>query len=151
MAAGAGTSMQEISDFEQGLNFFYENDYYNAAKCFLKAANQGDAEAQFGLGNMYAEGHGVPLDEHQAASWFRKAAEQGFKPAQVNLGMMYAQGQGVEQDLVESHKWFNIAGGAVDEEGLDLLEVVEEQMTASEIKEAMRLARDWLTAYHRRH
>ena len=143
--------MQELSDFEQGLKFFYDNDYPNAARWFTKAAELGEAEAQFSLGNMYAEGHGVPQDDQQSVSLFRKAAEQGFAPAQVNLGVMYTQGQGIERDMVEAHKWFNIAGGAVNEEGLDLREVVEEQMTPVEIMEAMRLAKDWITAYHRRH
>ena len=143
--------MQQLSDFEEGLNFFYANDYANAARSFIKAAEQGNADAQFSLGNMYAEGHGVPQDDQQSMSWFRKAAEQGFVPAQVNLGVMYAQGQGVEQDLVEAHKWFNIAGGAIDEEGIDLREAVEDQMTPAEISEAMRLAKEWVTAYHRRH
>ena len=143
--------MGQSSDFEQGLKFFYDNDYANAARCFIKAAEQGDAEAQFCLGNMYAEGHGVPRDEQQSTSWFRRAAEQGFTPAQVNLGVMYTQGQGVEPDLVEAHKWFNIAGGAVNEEGMDLREVVEEQMTPAEISKAMRLAKDWITTYHRCH
>jgi hypothetical protein len=143
--------MQQLSDFEQGLKFFYDDDYANAARCFIKAAEQGDAEAQFSLGNMFIEGQGIPRDEQQAISWFRKAAEQGFIPAQVNLGVMYAQGQGVERNLVEAHKWFNIAGGAVDEEGMDLREAVEEEMSPAEISEAMRLAKDWVTAYHRRH
>jgi len=143
--------MQQLSDFEQGLKFFYDEDFANAAGCFLKAAQQGDAEAQFGLGNMLVEGQGIPRDEQQAALWFRKAAELGFAPAQVNLGVMYTQGQGVERNLVEAHKWFNIAGGAVDEEGMDLREVVEEQMTPAEISESMRLAKDWITAYHRLH
>lgn len=143
--------MQELSDFEQGLKFFYDDDYANAAEYFLKAAQQGDAEAQFSLANMFVEGQGIPRDEQQAVSWFRKAAEQGFVPAQVNLGVMYTQGEGVERNLVEAHKWFNIAGGAVDEEGVDLRAVVEEQMTPAEITEAMRLAKDWITAYHRLH
>lgn len=143
--------MQQLSDFDEGLKFFYDEDYASAAKCFLKAAEQGNAEAQFSLGNMYAEGHGVPQDDQQSISWFSKAAEQGFMPAQVNLGVMYAQGQGVERNLIEAHKWLNIAGGAVDEEGLDLRETVEEQMTPDEILEAMRLAKNWVTAYHRRH
>ena len=144
--------MQGINDFEEGMDLFYAEDYANAAKCFLRAADQGHAEAQFCLGNMYVEGHGVPQDEQQSVSWFRKSAEQGFSPAQVNLGVIYTQGhQGVEQNLVEAHKWFNISGGAVDDEGVDLREVVEGQMTPDEISEAMRLAKEWITAYHRRH
>lgn len=142
--------MQELSDFEQGLEFFYDNDFASAAKYFLKAAHEGDAEAQFSLGNLFVEGVGVPQDDHQAASWFSKSAEQGFSPAQVNLGVMYIQGQGVEQNLVEAHKWFNIAGGAVDEDGVDLRMVVEEQMSPDEVKEAMHLAAVWLLAYQRR-
>lgn len=143
--------MQQLSGFEQGLEFFHDNDYANAARCFKQEAEQGNAEAQFSLGNMYAEGLGVPQDDRQAASWFSKAAEQGFSPAQVNLGVMYTQGQGVEQNLVEAHKWFNIAGGAVDEEGVDLRAVVEEQMTPAEISDAMSMAKNWIMAYHRLH
>ena len=40
-----------------------------------KAVQQGYAEAQYSLGQMYHIGQGVPQDAVQAASWFRKAAE----------------------------------------------------------------------------
>lgn len=143
--------MQQLSDFEQGLKYFYENDYANAAAFFLKGAEQGDAEAQFSLGNMYTEGVGVSQSDSQAMAWFLKAAAQGFVPAQVNLGVIYAQGQGVKQNLVEAHKWFNIAGGAVDEDGMDLRLIVEEQMSPEDIAEAMQLAKEWIKAYHRQH
>lgn len=143
--------MQQLNNFEEGLKFFYDKDYVNAAISFEKAAGLGDAEAQFSLGDMYAQGLGVSQDDQKAMSWFRKAAEQGFIPAQVNLGVMYTQGQCVKQNLVEAHKWFNIAGGAVDEEGVDLREIVEEQMSPEEISEAMRLAKEWIVAFNRRH
>ena len=38
-----------------------------------KAAEQGDAGAQFVLGAMYEHGQGVPKDDGQAAVWTRKA------------------------------------------------------------------------------
>lgn len=41
------------------------------------AAEQGDPVAQYNLGNMYANGRGVPKDDGNALAWFRKAAEQG--------------------------------------------------------------------------
>ena len=40
-------------------------------------AEAGDALAQFNLGNMYAEGQGVPLDDTEAEAWNRLAAAQG--------------------------------------------------------------------------
>ena len=38
-------------------------------------AEQGDTEAQYDLGLMYANGEGVARDDEQAVRWFRSAAE----------------------------------------------------------------------------
>ena len=57
-----------------------------------KAAEAGDADAQYRLGVMYY-GHGlVPLDATEAAKWYRKAAGQGHASAQYKLGLMYDNG-----------------------------------------------------------
>jgi TPR repeat protein len=40
----------------------------------MKAANQGQGNAQFNLGICYKNGFGVKIDYDQAAMWFRKAA-----------------------------------------------------------------------------
>ena len=40
-------------------------------------AEQGDADAQSGLGVMYATGVGVPQDYTEAVKWLRLAAEKG--------------------------------------------------------------------------
>ena len=72
-------------------------------------AEQGDAEAQFKLGRMYAKGEGVPQDYVQAVAWFRKAAEQGNAKGQNGLGAMYGSGQGVPQDWVQAVVWFRKA------------------------------------------
>ena len=47
----------------------------NAVKRIRIAAEQGDAEAQFNLGEMYNEGKGVPLDYNEATKWYRLSAE----------------------------------------------------------------------------
>jgi TPR repeat protein len=41
-------------------------------------AEQGDAKAQFALGNLYYFGQGTLQDYVEAVKWFRKAAEQGY-------------------------------------------------------------------------
>ena len=63
------------------------------------AADQGDAKAQFNLGQMYANGQGVAQDFKAALAWYCKAAEQGDAEAQYNLGIMYSDGRGVAQDF----------------------------------------------------
>ena len=74
-----------------------------------QAAEQGDATAQFNLGNMYATGEGVPQDDPEAARWFRLAAEQGLASAQFNLGVMCANGEGVPKDNAEAVRWYRLA------------------------------------------
>lgn len=72
-------------------------------------AEQGDTEAQYDLGLMYANGEGVARDDEQAVRWFRSAAEQGDADAQFNLSFMYLNGEGVPQDYEEAIRWFRAA------------------------------------------
>src|SRR5262245_59017032 len=74
-----------------------------------KAAEQGDAEAQYKLGCLYANGRGLPVDDCQAAKWYQKAAEQGNPDAQNNLGWMYETGRGVAPDTAAAIGWYRKA------------------------------------------
>lgn len=76
---------------------------------YRKAAEQGDATAQYNLGVMYDNGRGVAQDYKQAITWYRKAAEQGDVGAQVNLGFMYAEGQGVTRNDKQAVTWYRKA------------------------------------------
>ncbi|MCK5814317.1 MAG: sel1 repeat family protein, partial [Flavobacteriaceae bacterium] len=59
-----------------------------------KAAEQGDADAQYNLGTMYSKGKGTLTDIKQAFYWWKKAAEQGDAEAQCYIGAMYYNGDG---------------------------------------------------------
>ncbi len=48
------------------------------------AAEQGVAQAQYNLGVMYSNGHGIPQDYVQAHLWSNLAAAQGHKGARKN-------------------------------------------------------------------
>ena len=52
-------------------------------------AIDGDADAQFELAGLYAEGDGVKQNLTEAVKWYRKAAEQGHDGAQFKLGLSY--------------------------------------------------------------
>ena len=83
--------------------------YAEAVKWFRKAAEQGEAFAQYNLGVMYADGEGVTQDYAEAVKWYRMAAEQGIAEAQFNLGNAYNSGQGVAQNYAEAVKWYSKA------------------------------------------
>jgi uncharacterized protein len=86
-----------------------DQDFFEAFKWFLKAAEQGHARAQFELGLLYENGHGVEQNKEVALQWFLKAAEQGDADAQYELGQAYRCGKGVDQDFFEAFKWFHKA------------------------------------------
>jgi len=74
-----------------------------------QAAEQGDAEAQYFLGVMYANGRGVAQDDRQAVAWWLKAAEQGYAIAQYLMGAMYTEGRGVVKDDRQAVAWYRKA------------------------------------------
>ena len=59
-----------------------------------KAADQGDADAQYILGVMYGKGEGGTKNKKKAVEWWQQAADQGHTEAQYNLGVMYGRGEG---------------------------------------------------------
>ena len=76
----------------------------------VKAAEAGNAEAQFELGNMYFYGrNGTPINNPLALTWYQKAAEQGYAAAQFAMGQMYAIGFTVPKDMSEAVKWYQKA------------------------------------------
>ena len=74
-----------------------------------RATNEGNAEAMFNLGLLYANGQGVTQDYVRAREWYEKAAEKGFPSAMGNLGVLYHNGQGVAQDYGKAREWYEKA------------------------------------------
>jgi TPR repeat protein len=60
-----------------------------------RAAEAGDAMAQYNLGQFYYNGTGVTVDQREAIKWYTRAAEGRFRDAQFNLGLCYRNGTGV--------------------------------------------------------
>ena len=73
------------------------------------------------------------------------AAAQGDIAALYDLGVAYSTGShGAPCDLVEAHKWFNLAALKGHEEASWCRADISDEMTAREIAEAQRRAREWL-------
>ena len=79
------------------------------------------------------------------------AAEQGDITAYYDLGVAFSTGsQGVPCDMIEAHKWFNLAAVAGHEASQMCRGDVADEMTAREIAEAQRRAREWLSETSRK-
>jgi uncharacterized protein len=63
------------------------------------------------------------------------------------MGMKYCIGHGVAQDNVTAHKWFNIAAIKGSDKAKSYRLELSQEMTASEIAEAQRQARQFLTVH----
>ncbi len=106
------------ANYEAGLTAYEKANYVTALhewtyKIALTwntlAAHQGNARAQYNLGVMYSNGHGVTQDYKTALKWFTRAAQQGEVLAQSNLGWMYRNGKGAPQNHKTALEWYTRA------------------------------------------
>lgn len=65
-----------------------------AVRLWKKAAELGDKEAQFTLGNLYYDGEYVEQNREEAIKWYRKSASQLYQPAMEKLFAL-----GLEEDI----------------------------------------------------
>jgi TPR repeat protein len=100
-----GISASSFADFNDGLNAYKKGVYKTAFNEWKPLAEQGDADAQQKLGDMYRSGKGLPRDNKEAIKWHTRAAEQGNAWSQFQLGAMYENGEGVPKNIKESIRW----------------------------------------------
>lgn len=73
----------------------------------LPRAEQGDANAQYAVGEMYEKGKGTARDIGKAFDWYWKSAKQDNKKAAYKVGLFYYNGTVVKNDFKEAHTWFS--------------------------------------------
>ena len=70
-----------------------------AAKWYRRAADKGDADAQFNLALSFRDGRGgLPVDHAEKVRYLRLAAAQGLADAESELGIAFWEGAGVARD-----------------------------------------------------
>jgi hypothetical protein len=110
---------------------------------YRKAADQGNANAQYNLGVAYDNGEGVLKDEAEAVRWYRKAAEQGNSLAQYNLAGAYINGEGVPKNEAEAYFWLNLGAAALDEKARSARDQIGEKLTREKRLEVQERCRKW--------
>lgn len=92
-----------------------KRDPVRAAEMFhYAAAYFNDAEAQYHLGRVYAEGLTGEKDPQMAARWYHLAAEKGHIYAQARLGQMMFTGEGVPRQGPRGLMWMQAAAKRAD-------------------------------------
>lgn len=81
-----------------------EGRYADALNRYQALADQGSVLALRRLGEIYANGRGVPRDAAEAARWYARAAEQNDLQAIAQLGTLYQRGEGVRPDWKQAHR-----------------------------------------------
>jgi TPR repeat protein len=118
----------------------------------LKAAQRGDARAQFNLGILYDNGlddngYLVEADRQRAVKWLSAAAGQGLPRAQLKLAGIYANTPDISGSHTTACGWFLLATTGL--RGVHLHHArsgyarIAAKLTAAQIAEAKRFARDW--------
>ena len=64
-----------------------------------------------------------------------------------DLGMIYSAGREVAADLIAAHKWFNLASVSGNRAAARYRAEVAREMSAAEVAEAQRAAREWLSTH----
>lgn len=127
LLAGQGDAEAQ---YRRGLRFELGKDSpkddEQAALWYLRAAEQGHAQAQFHMGRFHDAGRGgLSQDDAMAARWYLRAAEQGLVDAQIALGWKYEKGLGVAQDDEQALEWYRKAAASGSKPGRFRLEELE--------------------------
>jgi len=119
----------------------------------LAAAEKGDAEAQFKLGERYTYGRGVNQDLNQGFEWYRKAVTNGYsldiekiaKYYYVNLGFF----KGMQDDAKisvfteQAYLWFSIEAMQGVKSAASYRDKLEKELTVEQIAHAKSLAKSF--------
>lgn len=103
LQAAAAETLQDALDAIQA------GDTARAFGIYTQLAAEGNAKAEYNLGQMYLSGDGVSQDMDQATHWFRRSAEHGFAEAQYMLGSLHFHRVAPLQSPEEAIMWYRKA------------------------------------------
>ena len=85
----------KLSKLQEARALYENKEYEKSFSLYKELAEAGDADAQFNLGILYANGYGVLKNYIKAFVWYEKAALQGYDEAYFNLGLFYYNALGI--------------------------------------------------------
>jgi hypothetical protein len=109
------------SDFNKGMEHMQNGDYARAYCLWEPLAHLGHPDAQYHVGWLYANGHGLNVDVETAVHWWQLAADNGYLDAQFSIGLAYITGEGIKANKDEAFRWFYSAAVGGHEDAKDIV------------------------------
>lgn len=83
--------------------YYDDSAYRRAARCWLRAAEQGSSAAQARLGALQVVGYGLPKDKVQAFAWLNLAASAGDPEVTALRDTLGGQLPAAQREAGEAH------------------------------------------------
>jgi TPR repeat protein len=113
-----------------------------------KAADQGNAGAEYALAMRYATGEGIKQDYHEALQLFIRAADHGSVRAQARVASWFWAGRGAPQDYSKAYYWALLAQAGGDESGSAIVQQTAPYLSPAQIAAEHKEAENWLHSHH---
>ena len=108
--AAATTGPQKTAEPDLAFGAFQRGYYLTAfSLATQRAEDKSDPKSMTLLGELYANGLGVPRDDAKAAEWYKLAAGRGDPNAMFALAMFRLEGRAGPRDREKSAKWLAAA------------------------------------------
>lgn len=123
------------ANFDDGLKAYEDGNYAKAAQIFERLCKDGDTQACFNIGHLYANGSGVKQNFTRSSKYFKIACDAGNYQGCYALGIAYANGDGVQKDAQKSRQMLE---AACDMNGDICVEIAHTDYGASKWLDALK-------------
>jgi len=105
-------AIRNLGSFYRLETYGFPQNYAKALELFHRAAELGDSQSYYSIGNAYEFGRGVGVDKKKAIHYWELAAMEGNVDASFNLGVV--EGRTGNMDRALKHFMNAIEGGYAD-------------------------------------
>ena len=103
------STLSFANTYNDGVKAYNLKQYKEAYDIWLDLAKDNDKLAQYAIGILYENGHGVKQSVKEAFTWYEMSAESGNTKVQYGLGNAYYFGNGVSKNHDRAIYWWNMA------------------------------------------
>lgn len=145
--AQTGNPMIISADDRCAFNRVDDESLELALEACITAAENGDMQAQYEMGELYYQGERAERDTDKALAWYEEASVQGHPKAQYRLAIMHAQGEGVEPNLPQAYVIMKMAAVNGEDAAMDASDQIAQQMDQEELDAATQVLGSLFRSY----
>lgn len=131
------------ADMQTARDAFTNGQFAKAVENLTPAANAGNAEAEFLLGNIYSLGLGHPQNVTRGFEYYLRAATKGHPAAQLRLSRAFEAGNSTAQDHIRALVWAELAAIGRAEGAQENAASLRKKLAPKDIKIANDLIQDY--------